>query len=139
MKAVRLSHTISVARPFEEAMRAFTPVGERDWVDGWDPVFPAGAPDGDGDAAETVFEANAAIWVVVERHFDLVRYARVTPDVMAGTVTVRCSPDGEATAAEVTYALTALSPEGEERLEAFAEGFQAEIDGWGAAIGERLH
>ena len=135
MRAVRLSHTIAVPRPFEEAMRAFTPLGEREWVDGWEPVFPAGEPDGDGDDPETVFEANGATWVVVDKAFDTVRYARFTPGVMAGTVTVHCAPDGEATAAEVTYALTALSAEGEARLEAFAEGFQAEIDGWA----ERLH
>jgi hypothetical protein len=137
MKAVRLSHTTRVALPYEAAMRCFTPVGERDWVEGWEPVFPAAEVE-DGDAVETVFVTGDTTWVVVERDEGLVRYARLTPGVSAGTVTVRCTPDGEATAAEVTYALTALGPEGEARLEAMAPGYAAHIDGWSEAIAERL-
>ena len=141
MKQVRLAHTTRVPLAFEEAMRCFTPMGERAWVEGWDPAFPAGEPAAgdDGDAPDTVFITHGeTIWVVAERGEALVRYARVTPGVMAGTVTVRCAPDGEATAAEVTYVLTALGPEGEPRLEALADGFPAYIDGWSRAIADRL-
>jgi len=141
MRAVRLSHTTRVPLPLEEAMRCFTPVGERAWVDGWDPEFPAGEPQdgGDGDEPDTVFTTGGdTVWVVAERADGLVRYARVAPGVSAGTVTVRCAPDGEATATEVTYALTALGPEGERRLEALADEFPAYIDGWARAIAERL-
>jgi hypothetical protein len=67
-----------------------------------------------------------------------VRYARGTPGVSAGTVTVRCTPDGEATAAEVTYALTALGEEGERRLEHLAADYAAFVDGWARAIADRL-
>ena len=70
MKAVRLSHTTRVPLPFEAAMRCFTPVGERDWVEDWDPVFPAGEH-GDGDSVETVFVTGETTWVVVERGDDL--------------------------------------------------------------------
>jgi hypothetical protein len=62
----------------------------------------------------------------------------MTPGVSAGTVTVRCTPDGEATAAEVTYALTALGERGERRLEAMAVDYPAHIDGWSRAIADRL-
>jgi len=138
MRSVRLSHTTRVPLPLEAAMRCFTPVGERDWMDGWAPEFPLGGPDGDGDEADTVFLAAGATWVVVERSEACVRYARVTPGVMAGTVSVRCRPDGEATGAEVTYALTALSAEGERRLEDLAAGYPEHIDGWSRAIADRL-
>jgi hypothetical protein len=138
VKVVRLSHTTRVPLGLEEAMRCFTPEGERDWVDGWDPRYPAGTVEGDGDAADTVFTTHGTTWVVAVRDEFLVRYARVSPQESAGTVTVHCTPDGEATAVEVTYALTALSPAGEEHLERLADGFPAYIDGWGRAIADRL-
>jgi hypothetical protein len=93
-------------------MHLFTPVGERGWVHGWAPRFPAGER-GDGSAPGTVFvtehDGAATIWVVVDRAPDRVRYARVTPGARAGTVEVRClpAPDG-GTNAEVTYEMTAL-------------------------------
>jgi hypothetical protein len=138
MKAVRLTHTTSVALPFEEALRCFTPEGERAWVHGWDPVYAAGTPEGDGDAVDTVFTTGETIWVVDEAGLDARRYARVTPGRDAGTVTVRCTPDGEATAVEVTYALTALSEDGERRLEELADNYPAHIDGWAKAIADAL-
>ena len=141
MKAVRLAHTTRVPLPLEEASRCFTPEGERAWADGWDPGYPAGrdpAAADDGDVPGTVFVTGPTTWVVTERTPTLVRYARLTPGVTAGTVTVRCAPDGEATAAEVTYELTALSPEGEQHLEHLADGYPAHIDGWARAIAERL-
>jgi hypothetical protein len=138
MKVVSLSHTTRVPLGLEQAMRCFTPEGERDWVHGWDPRYPAGPVDGDGDAPDTVFTTHGTTWVVVERAEALVRYARVTPGESAGTVTVRCTPDGEATAVEVTYALTALAPAGEARLEELADGYPAHIDGWAREIAGRL-
>ena len=138
MRAVRLSHTTRVALGVEEAIRLFTPEGERSWVAGWAPAYPAGPPEGDGDAPDTVFVMQGTTWVVTGRG-DLERaYARVTPGESAGTVTVRCSPDGEATAVEVTYALTALSAAGEAHLEELADGFDAHIDGWARAIADAL-
>ena len=138
MKAVRLTHTTRVALPFEQALRCFTPEGERAWVDGWDPAYPAGGPEGDGAAVDTVFTTGETVWVVDEAGLDTRRYARVTPGSDAGTVTVRCTPDGEATAVEVTYALTALSPAGERRLETLADGYSQHIDGWARAIADAL-
>jgi hypothetical protein len=138
VRAVRLTHTTRVPLAFEEALRCFTPEGERAWVDGWDPAYPAGAPEGDGDAVDTVFLTGTTIWVVDEAGLDSRRYARVTPGEDAGTVTVRCTPDGEGTAVEVTYALTALSAAGEQRLEALADGYPAHIDGWARAIATAL-
>jgi hypothetical protein len=140
VRAVRLSHTISVPLPFEEAVRCFTPEGERAWIDGWDPVYPAGreAVGEDGDEPDGVWLTAGTTWVVTDRTEGRRRYARVESGVSAGTVTVDCRPDGERTAVEVTYALTALSDEGAERLEELAGAFPQHIDEWARAIAGRL-
>jgi hypothetical protein len=101
------SHTLRVPLPPQHALRLFTPVGERAWAPGWDPVFPAGEQ-GDGAAAGTVFLTGASTWIVVDREPDRVRYARVTPGVRAGTIEVRLRADGPHTLADVTYETTAL-------------------------------
>ena len=104
------SHTLRVPLAPERALSLFTPVGERAWAPGWDPVFPAGEQ-GDGAASGTVFLTGASTWVVVDREPDRVRYARVTPGVRAGTIEVRLRADGGETLADVTYETTALSDE----------------------------
>jgi hypothetical protein len=45
MDRFRDTVTISVPLPAAEAMLLFTARGERDWVEGWDPKFPAGELD----------------------------------------------------------------------------------------------
>jgi hypothetical protein len=118
--------------PADHAFHLFTPVGERIWAEGWNPVFPAGEQ-GDGAEVGTVFTTDAhgrsTVWVVIERGDDVIRYARVTPGHLAGTVDVRLRTDE----AEVTYDLTALTAEAQHELERFAAGpdFMAE---WRSAI-----
>ncbi len=102
------SHTLRVPVPADRALHLFTPVGERAWAPGWDPVFPAGEA-GDGAAPGTVFLTGASTWIVIDREARRVRYARVTPGVRAGTVEVRLRPDGAETLADVTYVTTALA------------------------------
>jgi hypothetical protein len=71
------------------------------------------------------------IWVVLDRGGDALRYGRITPGHLAGTVEVRLS-DGEA---EVTYDLTALTDEAQPELEHFAAGYDAFLAEWERAIG----
>jgi hypothetical protein len=104
------SHTLRVPLPVAEALHLFTPVGERAWAPGWDPVFPAGEQ-GDGAAPGTVFLTGESVWVAVDREPDRVRYARVLPGVRAGTIEVRLRPDGDEALADVTYVTTALNDE----------------------------
>jgi hypothetical protein len=103
-------YTLRVALAPERALHYFTPVGERAWAPGWDPVFPAGEQ-GDGAQPGTVFLTGESVWVVVDREEDRVRYARVTPGVRAGTIEVRLRPDGAGTLADVVYETIALSDE----------------------------
>ena len=134
--------TIHVALPPERALHAFTPVGERAWVHGWDPVFSAGEH-GDGAEPGTVFTTEAdgrtTVWVVADRRVDGVRYARVVPGHHAGMVEVRCTAaeDG-GTTVEVTYELTALSDDARPELERFTAAYAAYIGEWERAIAEAI-
>jgi hypothetical protein len=133
--------TVRVPLPPAAALPLFTPEGERDWAEGWDPSFPAGEVD-DDTAPGTVFVTESGeaqtVWVVADRSASSMRYARVTPGVWGGTVEVCCSEYGTDTVAEVTYDLTALSPGAEPGLQDFADGYEDFMGGWEQAIARAL-
>jgi hypothetical protein len=118
---MKLSGTIHVPLPSDEAAALFTPEGEKAWVPGWDPHH----------HGPTVFATDHGgadtLWVITDQTPRRLRCARVTPGVHAGTVEVRCRPDGDVTEAEVTYDLTALRPDA---LDHFAAGFDAMLAEW---------
>ena len=108
----RLTGRIQVSLPPDEAFRLFTPRGEQDWAAGWEPRFPAPAPD--DTEPGTVFETDAhgqhTIWLVLDRqHGTRISYARVTPGGLAGTVTVVVSAADRHSEVDVTYDLTELT------------------------------
>ena len=133
-----LSGRIDVALPPDEAFVLFTPRGEQRWVDGWQPVFPA--PAADDAAPGTVFETSTGgehtIWVVLDREPGRrISYARVTPGSRAGTVSVELEAGAAGhSSVAVTYALTALSPDGDRQLHEFAAGFADYLKSWESAI-----
>ena len=91
-KTARLEAALHVALEPERALHLFTPVGERLWVDGWEPRFPAGER-GDGTEPGTVWltaaDGRETVWTVVDRDERAVRYSRSTPGYWAGLVEVR--------------------------------------------------
>jgi len=121
----------------EAAVPLFTPEGERRWAGpSWDPAYPISGEVADGSAPGTVFTTESdggdAIWVVVERRDDGVRYARVAPDRIAGTVGVTCS-QGAATGeclVTVTYDVTSLGPEGAAFVQELQAGFDEFLGHW---------
>ena len=137
MISVRLTGRIQVGLPPGAAFRLFTPRGEQDWVQGWQPRFPAPAPD---DAKPgTVFETHAhgrhTIWLVTSREPGRrISYARVTPGEQAGTVTVTITASGDGSEVEVTYQLTALTGRDSHKLREFADGYPAYLQSWQEAI-----
>ena len=138
----RLVGQISVALPPNEAFVLFTPRGEERWADGWQPRFPT--PAEDDTTPGTVFETEAGgehtIWVVLDRKPGRwISYARVTPGSRAGTVSVALeNGDAGHSDVEVTYALTAIGPDGDRQLEKFADDYQDYLKSWESAIAARL-
>jgi hypothetical protein len=129
----RLTGRLHVGLPPAEAFRLFTPRGEQDWAAGWQPHFPAPAPD--DTEPGTVFETSAhgqhTIWTVTERERGCrIAYSRVTPGRQAGTVTVRLAAAGDGSEVEVTYQLTALSEAAGPHLADFADGYDAYLRSW---------
>ncbi|GAA3446167.1 SRPBCC family protein [Planomonospora venezuelensis] len=137
---MRLTGTLTVPLPPEEALSLFTARGEERWADGWRPRFPV--PTEDDTEPGTVFETGAhgeaTVWVVLGRRSGRsISYARVTPGSRAGTVTVTLEPAGErgeASEVTVTYDLTPLTGEASRELEEFAAGYPAFLASWKAAI-----
>ena len=136
------SRDITVALPPPDAMALFTPEGERSWAgqDGWDPHYPVPSRTaGVGAVFTTQHQGRPTIWVIVDQEPDRIRYARVTPHGLAGTVEVRAQSGSHAdTAVAVTYDLTALTGAATGELAGFAAGYHAEIDTWASDIAESL-
>lgn len=137
------THTITIGKPAEAAFRYFTPEGERAWAKDWDPAW-HWPPDGEtraGMVFTTEHGGEHTIWTLTrhEPEAGLVEYVRTTPGSRVGLVRVRCiAASTEATRVEVSYALTALSPEGRKTIEALDQAaFAGFIESWREAI-ERL-
>jgi hypothetical protein len=130
------SAELTVDRPRGPTLALFTAEGERAWVPGWDPAFPAPErTEGPGAVFVTAHAEQTTTWVMVDQGDHGVRYARFTPGDTAGTVAVTViASEPTSTRVRVSYDLTALSPDGAQRLTAFADGFAASISDWEAAI-----
>jgi hypothetical protein len=121
-----------------DAVPHFTPEGERRWAgDGWDPAYALpGADDTEpGTVFTTASDGGDATWIVLERRDDGMRYARVAPGRIAGTVEVRCTETspGE-TRVAVTYDVTSLGPEGAAFVAELERGYDAFLAHWRDAI-----
>ena len=133
---IRCSGTVRVALPPAEAMELFTAAGERRWVEGWAPVFPAGDEREDAGA---VWLTGGTTWVIAARDELSATYARVAHGVSAGLVDVRCeaAPDG-GTVAHVAYDVTALDRVQDPELKRFDAEYEAFLAEWERAIAASL-
>jgi len=135
----RASGSFTLVLPALDAISLFTPEGERDWVPGWDPIYPDGLASED---AGTVFVTESAgaqtIWAVIEidRSAHHASYARITPSLHAGTVTVQLRPTGpQACEVSVSYDMTLLPGADAQAIEVYAASrFEAVIEEWQGAI-----
>ncbi|GHE57468.1 SRPBCC family protein [Streptomyces vinaceus] len=136
-----VSATLNLPLPPEAAFRLFTARGERDWVPGWEPVFPVETPDdtAPGTVWLTASSEEETTWLVASRDFPRsVSYARITPGVRAGTVAVTLAATGAGSEVTVTYDMTPLTPDAAEALDEFAAGYPAFIRSWEELIAARL-
>jgi hypothetical protein len=131
---------ITVDLPPEQAMKLFTPEGERRWADGWDPHYPrTDRRDGPGAVFTTAHGGHQTTWIMVDHGPESVRYARVTQGMTGGTVAVEVVGSSEhSTQIRVTYDLTALTNAGETWLDAFDADYDASIGHWSTEIAAAL-
>ncbi|MEO8480200.1 MAG: SRPBCC family protein, partial [Gemmatimonadota bacterium] len=134
--------TMLLPMPLEEAMECFTPDGEREWLEGWEPEFLFRSDeDGVDTAFRTTHDGEETLWMVLDMDLEegSAGYARITPGSRMGTVMI----DGEAIDETscwitVTYELTALSPAGNAVLKAMTPAaYKTMIGEWERAINDQ--
>ncbi|MGA2805326.1 MAG: SRPBCC family protein [Acidimicrobiales bacterium] len=138
---VRLTGTVEIALPPEQAFTMFTPSGERTWAHGWDPRFPS--PGADETEPGTVFQTEhggrESVWIVARcDRGKSISYVTTTPGERCGLVTVTCEPSANGTRATVSYDLTALSPGAEGKLGRFATSYPSFLGHWESSIARAM-
>ncbi len=122
----------------------FGPNGERAWAGKhWDPqfVYPQPANDTEGAVFTIQHGPFTATWVTTQfdmddRHFQFVYFM---PGLMVTDIDVRFEPvNPDATAVNVVYTRTALTPEGNQHVTAMTEGDKTAGKEWQQAIDEYL-
>jgi len=113
------------------------PVRELDWVNGWNPqqvISASGVAEAGCIFTTPTEDGGESLWVVTvyrpEEH--RIEFLKITPGVTVGQIEIVLHP-GETggTAAHVTYAHTALSPEGERFVAGFTEtAYEAFMREW---------
>ena len=134
---IRVTGTIELALPPDQAFELFTPSGERAWAEGWDPRFPC--PTEEETEPGTVFTTDhgeqRTVWTVVHREgHSAIAYSRTTPGDRAGLVSVALQPSTAGSRVTVGYDLTALEPSANRALKEFAHHYPAFLREWQAAI-----
>ncbi len=123
-----------------EAIAWFTPEGERTWVPGWDPSWPADRSERPGTVFTTTDgEGTGTIWTVlgIDRDDAVARYGRVTPGRHAGTVQVACMDTGVDCLVTVRYDLTALPGAPVDVLAPYADApFATMLEQWRTAVAD---
>ena len=135
----QVTHKISLPLPIADCFPLFTPLGERDWVPGWQPRFlwPADGHTQKGMVFITGEGSEETFWTVVDfdeaQHY--ARYARITPGSRSVLVEIQCAATGPGeTDVEVRYALTGHNEAGNDAVHTFAAGFPAMIEEWRTLI-----
>ena len=132
----KVTHRITLPLPAEEALELFTPEGERLWIAEWRPryQYPANGETLEGMVFLTGEGAELTYWTMTD--FDIVRhrvrYARLTPSSRSTLVEVVCIPHGDHQChAEVSYALTGLTDEGNAVIDSYVgDAYVTMIEGW---------
>jgi hypothetical protein len=139
---VRAQRELVVAAPADIVFRMFTPKGEELWIDAWRPryVHPQDGTTVHGMVFTTGDGAEHTVWQMIE--FDPLGrrsvYARTTPGVRVGTVTVEVDAlDPLTSQARIRYEMTALA-DGPVLAPYLDPDFGHLIDGWGTMIHARL-
>jgi len=141
--SVALNATITIQAPPDRVFPMLTPEGERAWVTGWAPHYPASTrpDDSPGTAFLTTNHGTEAVWIIAAkddaRHE--ARYVCVIPGGRASLISVACSETAAgATAATISYAVTALSAEWDERVRDLEAAYPSMMEEWTVAIQQAI-
>jgi hypothetical protein len=135
-----LASTIALAAPIDRVFPLFSPLGERAWVEGWDPeiLFPRGVEWAQGMIFRTVSDGREDIWVVVEldQPAHRVVYYRTEPGRLVARVEVRCrAVDPGRTEATVQYSYVGLSDAGSAHIAEWTEAaYRSKMERWQRTI-----
>jgi hypothetical protein len=141
---VETTFKIVVNAPYAETAKLFGPEGERAWAGKhWDPsfIYPVEARDEQGAVFTIKHGPLNAVWVVARHDVDAphFQYVCFIPDLMVTTIDVRFqSLDPKTTQVTVTYARTAISPDGEAHVKAMSEGDRTAGKDWQESIDKYL-
>lgn len=129
---IQRTGTLAVPRPIEEAFPLFSPLGEKAWIDGWNPVFhwPVSGEWSAGQVFSTTAQGIETIWIVarLDKTAHEVEYHRVTPGLHVAEVVVSCRTHGtNRTEVHIRYTYTALTSDGEAFLGSVTEASFAEM------------
>jgi hypothetical protein len=132
---IRATGAIELDGTPDHVFPLFTPEGERTWVAGWDPRYPASAVPSEepGSTFLTHNRGSEAIWVVVDRDETdyRARYVSVMPGLRTSLITVELEPVGaERTRVRVTYDVTSLSERNDEGVLSFGGGYDEMLEEW---------
>jgi hypothetical protein len=142
--SVTLRGGFTLPCPVEAAFPLFSPLGEKDWVPGWNPrlLHPPGVDWALGQVFTTQEEKGEAVWVVtrLDRARHEAAYARVEPGRWVALVRVRCEAREPArTEVQVEYTFVGLSDEGNATIAAMSEdAYVQKMTRWREAIEAHL-
>lgn len=141
---LRISRKCTIELPAgpEVVFPLFSPVEERKWVEGWDPVlvYPASGEVQNGSVflTHTAASENPAVWVTAEFEPEKfkVRYLRMLVNDHVADIRIQCERGKNgSTLADIRYIFTGLSESGNASIAVFTEEHYAHwINGWKDSI-----
>ena len=141
--SIKLTGRLKARGRCDDVFPLFSPLGEKKWVPGWDPVLlhPRGEDWARGLIFTTQEELGEAVWVVaqLDRESCYVEYYRVEPGRYVARVRVQCGDDGVETDVSVEYEFVGLSARGNADIAAMRpEDYQDKMRRWESWINSHL-
>jgi hypothetical protein len=140
------SASIDLNGNIDRVFPLFTPLGEKNWAEGWDPhlIFPSSGEMQEGLIFQTpdhVHGAPPLIWVVSRYNVSdhRIQYI-ITSAIRVTIISVTCTASGKnSTNAKISYELIGLSPEGNELSHhLIGKLFATNLKDWETAINTYL-
>lgn len=135
-----LTATIVLNGAIDDVFPLFSPEGEREWVNGWNPevLRPADHAWTEGMIFRTIADGCDEIWAVAEMSAAAHRvvYFRIEPNRLVARVEVSCRAfDATRTQATIQYSYTGLSSAGNASIEEWTDAaYRSKMDDWTSRI-----